>query len=284
MYGASPANRKIIQDAQRTTFMTYHFVSKVFSPLLDPGNLLLSLLLIGFALLWTRWSRAGKGLIGTGVAGFALVALLPIGSWILTPLENRFPLPAYQPEKVDGIIVLGGATNSALSHMRKQTNLNGNSERLTTFVTLARQNPKSRLVFTGGSSALRGYHIAEADVAEQLLTETGTDTSQIHFERESRNTWENAHKLLESIKPADNEVWLLVTSARHMPRAMGVFHKAGWPVQAWPTDFRTSGDFGFSFRFKLKSGLVSLSEGMREWTALVIYRMLDRTDSLFPGP
>ena len=263
--------------------MFYHFVSKVFSPLLDPGNLLLFGLIVGTVLMWTRFARAGKYLVVLSVAGFLIVALLPIGNWLMVPLENRFAGKPDQILKVDGIIVLGGATQSFLSIARQQPSLNANAERLTAFVTLARQYPAARLVFTGGSSALQRSVVSEADIAEKIFGDLGFDTSRVYFERHARNTWENAGKTLPVINPEQGEVWLLVTSARHMPRAMGVFRKAGWPVQAWPVDYRTAGQFGFGLRFNLRAGLVSLSEGIREWTALVVYRLLDRTNQLFPA-
>jgi uncharacterized SAM-binding protein YcdF (DUF218 family) len=264
--------------------MFYHFISKIFSPLLDPGNLLLFGLVLGIALMWTRFALAGKRLVMVAVAGFLIVALLPLGNWLMVPLENRFAANLNANSKIDGIIVLGGATQSFLSIVRQQPSLNANAERLTAFVTLAREHPSARLVFTGGSSALRGSIVSEADIAEQVFKDVGFDTSRIYFERGARNTWENANKTLPVIKPEPGQVWLLVTSARHMPRAMGVFRKVGWPVQAWPVDYRTGGQISFSLRFNLRAGLVSLSESVREWTALLVYNLLDRTAEIFPAP
>ena len=267
--------------------MLYHYVSKIFSPLLDPANLLLVLMLAGFVLQWSRWSdRArvvGRGLIVAGLAGLTLVAVLPLGGWLMAPLENRFPATP-MPERVDGIIVLGGATQAYLSNVRGQPSLNGNAERLTGFMTLARKYPSARLVFTGGSSALRGSVLSEADIAEGLFADLGLETGRIHFERHARNTWENAQGILSTIQPGDNEVWLLVTSARHMPRAMGVFRHAGLSVQPWPVDYRYGGTPGISLRFNLRGGLNGLSEGIREWVALAVYRLLDRTATFFPAP
>ena len=264
--------------------MFYHFVSKVFSPLLDPGNFLLFVLLAGVILMWTRFAKIGRIMAGTAVAGFLIIAMLPLGTWLIPPLENRFAASVSAPAKVDGIIVLGGAAQSFLTSKRNQLSLNANAERLTEFITLARRYPSARLVFTGGSSALRGSVVSEADVAEKLFNNLGLPSSRIHFERNARNTWENAQKTYPVIKPHADEVWLLVTSARHMPRAMGVFRQTGWAVQPWPVDYRTGGEIGFGLRFNLRAGLTGFSEAIREWTALVVYFILERTADLFPVP
>jgi uncharacterized SAM-binding protein YcdF (DUF218 family) len=263
--------------------MFYHYISKIFSPLLDPGNLLLLGLMMGVVLMWTRFARIGKWLTTVAVVGFLIVAILPLGYWLMVPLENRFAANQIPNSKIDGIIVLGGATQSFLSIERQQPSLNANAERLTAFVTLARQHPSAKLVFTGGSSALRGSIVSEADIAEQIFNDIGFDTSRIYFERDARNTWENARKTMPVIKPETGQVWLLVTSARHMPRAMGVFRQAGWPVHAWPVDFRTGGQIAFGLRFNLRAGLVGLSEAIREWAALLVYHLMDRTTELFPA-
>src|SRR6266478_6390205 len=45
----------------------------------------------------------------------------------------------------------------------------------------------------------------------------------------------------QSFSPSLVRRWLLVTSAYHMPRAIGVFRKAGFPVEPYPVDWRTRG-------------------------------------------
>ena len=59
----------------------------------------------------------------------------------------------------------------------------------------------------------------------------------------SRDTFENAQFTKEIVKPAPGETWLLVTSAFHMPRSMGLFRKVGFEVT--PCDvFVTEATFG----------------------------------------
>jgi uncharacterized SAM-binding protein YcdF (DUF218 family) len=84
--------------------------------------------------------------------------------------------------------------------------------------------------------------------------------------------------------PAPSEHWLLVTSARHMARSVGAFRKAGWSVTAWPTDFVTGGPPQWVNEDLPFRNLGLLSQSLHEWIGLVVYRLLGRSDSLFPAP
>jgi DUF218 domain len=63
---------------------------------------------------------------------------------------------------------------------------------------------------------------------------------RIIVERKSRNTTENAAFTKQLVMPKPGERWLLVTSAMHMPRAVGVFRKAGFAVDAYPVGYQTA--------------------------------------------
>jgi uncharacterized SAM-binding protein YcdF (DUF218 family) len=202
----------------------------------------------------------------------------------LEPLEDRFAAITDLPQEVDGIVVLGGSVSLEISEKRRQVAFGGYGERLTAFVTLARHYPDARLMFTGGSGALTLTGFREADVAKRLLSELGMDVSRVIFERESRNTHDNAVFAQRLARPKDGETWLLVTSAFHMPRAVGCFRKAGWDVVPYPVDYGTTGESGFSLGFDLAGGLNALNDAVHEYVGLVAYYLMDRTDALFPGP
>ena len=73
--------------------------------------------------------------------------------------------------------------------------------------------------------------------------------------------------------PKPGERWLLVTSAFHMPRSVGLFRKAGFPVEAYPVDWRVGGRDGlFTFSNLALEGLWRTDAGMREWMGLIAYR------------
>lgn len=268
------------QPYQGTMFV----LSKVFNFFLNPGVWVPVILAIGVFLLWTRWRSAGRKIV-TGMALFLLlVSVLPMGQITLAPLENRFPLVREIDGPVEGIVVLGGAIRSHLSSDRGQPSLTDAAERMTEFVKLARRHPEARLVFTGGSGNVLHRNLKETDTARQLFDELGIESGRVLYESDSRNTLENARFTYWLVMPEKGQRWVLVTSASHMPRAVGVFRAEGWDPLPYPVDFNTVRNFETTFTFNLTGGLKGLGAGLYEWAGLLIYRILGRSEELFPGP
>ncbi len=256
--------------------------SKLFWWTVNPGNVLLALLCLGLVALLAGRRRLGVWLIGLVTVLCLAVTVLPLGSWLLRPLENRFPAVDV-PDRLDGIIVLGGAINPALSAVRRQPILTDSAERLFAFVALARRHPEARLVFTGGSAAVVDTIDREADVARVVFEGLGLEPGRVAFERESRNTYENAVFSKRAIEPKPDERWLLITSAYHMPRAVGCFRAQGWPVIAYPVDYGTSPE-GDPPSLSLLAGLDGVHWALREWIGLVFYYAAGRIPELLPAP
>jgi uncharacterized SAM-binding protein YcdF (DUF218 family) len=274
-----------INIAARTagSLVAYAF-SKIFWAIAQPSTALLLLCIAGALIcLWRPLSVWGRGLLTAGVAGFAACAFLPIGAWLMWPLEDRFPPPSPMPAHVDGIIVLGGAIDRAESAARGHPALNGHAERMTAFVSLARRYPQARLLFTGGNPDLHPSGPTEADVARVLFAGLGLDMHRVVFEERSRNTRENALLSKRLVSPQPGQTWLLVTSAADMPRAVGCFRAVGWAVIAYPVDYRTrQGSLGSTLG--LVAGLRDVDWAAHEWIGLIYYRMRNWTSSQFPDP
>jgi len=253
-------------------------LSKLVWGLVAPGSLLFLMILVAWVAA-RRWPRLSSFALGGALLLSGLLMLTPIGKIAIAPLENRFP-PAPPTIQPDGIIVLGGSIAFDAEHSSAQ--LNGSAERITELVALARRFPDARLVFTGGSGVVRNQQASEAAAVAPLLFEMGVPPSRIVFEGESRNTWENALFTRDLVKPQPGETWLLVTSAWHMPRSMGIFRRTGWNVVAWPVDYR-SGDREW-LHFDMPNELDALSWAQKEYIGLFAYRLMDRTDALFPAP
>ncbi len=260
-------------------------LSKVFWWLFEPSNLILLILLIGSVQLWTRrWRRMGARLVSIAVAFLLAVSLIPIDRLLIAPLEDRFPQIDAVPDDAVGIISLGGAVNQLMTRARGQTALSGAAERLTTFIALGRRHPRLKLVYTGGSASLIYPEVKETLVVKRLLAELGFDPDRVIYEDQSRNTHENAVFTRELIDPKPGERWVLLTSAFHMPRSVGVFRAAGWDVIPYPVDYRINPDLPYGFWRSPSAGLGQLSAGMHEWIGLLVYRLLGRTEDVFPGP
>ena len=262
----------------------FFIVSKVAWFLVNPGNLLAIVLGLGAWLLWTRWRRAGRWLVSLAVIAALAMATLPLGARLFLPLENRFPVARDLPERIDGIIALGGVVDQFVTVARGQVALGGAVERLTEFAALARRYPDARLVFTSGSGDLVRQDVKEADVLRPFFDVLGLDADRIVFENQSRNTYENAVVTLELVKPDSGETWILVTSAFHMPRAVGCFRRAGWRVIPYPVDFNFTGDEIYEVSFDLVSGIGSFAGGLHEWLGLTFYWLTGKTDAFFPAP
>lgn len=258
--------------------------SKVFWMIVAPSTLMLTVLVVGVLLFALGRRRFGGWLVGLATAALAATALLPVGTWVLAPLEDRFARPDPLPAHVDGIIVLGGATEPDLAAARDVPALNDAAERMIEFAALARRYPAAKLVFTGGSGDLLRQDLKEAEVARMVFDGLGLETGTVLLEGSSRNTFENAVFSRDLAQPRPGETWLLVTSARHMPRSVGIFRHLGWPVVAYPTDYLTRPSVTLGLPPGLVEGLIQLNHGVREWIGLVAYRLMDRTDSLFPAP
>jgi uncharacterized SAM-binding protein YcdF (DUF218 family) len=264
----------------------FFYLSKILWLVIAPANLLLLLLLLGAALLFTRFMRAGRRLVLASALGFLVLGFLPVGTLMMRALEDRFPQPAANMPAPTGIIVLGGAVDQQITRLRGPIELTDGADRMTEGVMLARRFPNAKLVFTGGSAALLGSPHREAQVAEKLFLGLGIPQEQIVLESESRNTFENAIFTRELLKPKPGEVWLLVTSAFHMPRSMGIFRKAGFNVTPYPVDYQTFGvasEYRMLFRNVL-DGLRRTETAMREYIGLAAYWWTGKIDDLFPGP
>ena len=254
--------------------------------LLLPSTFLAGWCLLGAVLvLASRHTRYfGAVLLGAGVAGLAAVLLLPVDLWLLRPLENRFPAPS-APGHVDGIVVLGGAVSAAISADRGSPTLNRDADRLVVFAALARRYPDARLVFAGGPPARTADRPSEAEASRELLQRVGVTPGRMLVEDQSRTTWENAVDALAVGRPVPGETWLLITSASHMPRAVGAFRSAGWPpVVPWPVAYRTTRR-GWPAPFQpVGTRLNGVDLAAHEWSGLIVYWLEGHTDAVLPRP
>ncbi len=257
-------------------------ISRIVAWLVSPSNVVLALGLIGLALLLTRCAHLGRRLLVIGYLLFAILGLSPLAYALILPLEERFPHWDATRGAPYGIIVLGGAIDAELSAARGHVALADAAERLTTIAELARRYPTATIVFSGGSER---PHPSEGELAARLVESFGIPPERLLTENRSLNTAENARFSKILIDPKPTQRWLLVTSAVHMPRAIGAFRKAGFQVEAYPVDWQTRGNKDLLSVFKSPlRGLSLCDAAMHEWIGLTIYWLSGQTSALFPGP
>jgi uncharacterized SAM-binding protein YcdF (DUF218 family) len=214
------------------------------------------------------------------IAGFS-----PLGNALLWPLENRFP--AWDPARgsPDGIVVLGGAISAEVARTRGTLALSEAAERFVASLQLANRYPRARIVFAGGNADLLLRGGDEASVAIHEYEEFGVAPNRLFAERKSRDTFENALFSRQVANYRPGERWLLVTSAAHMPRAIAAFRAVGFPVEAYPVDYQTTGLPEDFFPSSMPSRRLQLTDtAVHEWIGLLAYRVSGRTSEFFPKP
>lgn len=262
-----------------------HFAGKLGWLVAKPSTALVLLLALGLVAAALGWRRLARVLMLAGALGLVIGGLSPLAPWLLSRLEDRFA--PVEPAAVDGIIVLGGSVDAGIATGRRAVAINESAERLTELLVLMRRHPDARVVFSGGTGTYPPEPATEAAVVAWLLADLGVPAGRVVFEDASRNTYENALFSQRLAAPAAGEAWLLVTSAFHMPRAIGVFRRLGWPVVPHPVDYRTAGgDDGwrFSSEISVSRNLRDLDTAAKEIAGLIAYRALGRTDALWPAP
>jgi uncharacterized SAM-binding protein YcdF (DUF218 family) len=260
-------------------------VSKLLAFFEEPSNVVILVGIVGLVLTRSRYARWGWRLAVASLVAVALIGFLPIGRALTVALENRFPRWEEAGPPPTGIVVLGGAVSAYRLATRGQVGLTDAAERIVVVPELARKFPDAKIVYSGGDPGLFTQRGNEADVVPALFESLGVPRSRIMLENRSRNTAENAAFSKALVAPKPGERWLLVTSAMHMPRAIGAFREAGFPVEAYPVDYQTNGWRDLRNVFgSLSGGLGQLDGALHEWIGLIAYRLTGKSSALFPGP
>lgn len=263
----------------------FFVLSKTLGIVLLPINLMIGIGLVGAVLLLTRFATLGRRLMVLSLVLLAICAFSPLGNALLHPLESRFPAWDASRGAPDGIIVLGGSIDADQSVAHGTPVVRSAADRIVAAAALAHRYPNARLVFSGGSANLISNDAREADYAGEIFESLGIPRSRLIMERRSRNTVENAEFSKAMLDPKPGERWLLVTSAYHMPRAVGLFRKIGFDVEAYPVDWRTGiAAHPLGFTNMAVEGLWRTDVGVREWLGILAYHLAGKTDDLLPGP
>jgi uncharacterized SAM-binding protein YcdF (DUF218 family) len=260
-------------------------LSKLLGFFALPTNLLISLGVLGLLLLLTRFTRIASWLIVTSLVLLAVAGLSPLGNVLILPLEQRFPPWDPSHGAPDGVVMLGGAISPSISLERGTIAFTEGAARFVATVELARRYPNARIIISGGTSSLFYDEEPEAGVAVKEFEALGIPHDRLSAEEQSRNTVENAVFSRLIANPQPGERWLLVTSAYHMPRAVGTFRAAGFPIEPYPVDYRTRGPSDAVRPFSVANKGLELTDiALHEWLGLLAYRLTGRTMELFPGP
>lgn len=251
----------------------FFILSKTVGILLNPLVILMVLLLLS---LFPKKQWLNRTAIGLFVFFFLLFTNMVITNEVLRWWETPGLSFSQLPNGNRMAIVLSGVT-AANKSPYDRVHLHKGADRIMHAVQLYKLGKVNRLLLSGGSGLLETDSISEAERMKRVMVLSGVPASAIILEGESRNTYENAQfskQLLEEQK--QEGPYLLVTSAFHLPRAIGCFNKAGLQVVPFATDF-----YSFDPPYTLDHYLVPSPEAMhawhklmKEWLGLLTYKVM----------
>lgn len=256
----------------------FFIASKLLTIFLTPLWQFALLIVAGLLAGWAKWRRLSRFFIGAGFVLFILYSFLPFSQALLRPLENYAPVPSQNMlAQAQGVIVLGGFTSDGLiSAERDAPQLGRAAERFFTAISLHKKYPDKPIWFSGFSGKLRPQGWSEDIIVERLLTELQLPVTDFHFERQSRNTAQNAQFTYQQIKPEQNQKWVLVTSASHIMRADLAFQKAGWPpLILMPVDYQTYKE-NSPLKFSPAKGFAMMRTVFHEYVGVLFYTLTGR--------
>ncbi|SFP70422.1 Uncharacterized SAM-binding protein YcdF, DUF218 family [Bradyrhizobium sp. Ghvi] len=256
-------------------------LSKISRLLLEPAAFLVICSVAGLVLIHSGVLETGKAVATVGLLGLVGFGFGPLTSIAVWMLENRFPQVTEINGRVDGIVVLGGGERLTRGQL-----VVGSAARLLTAVDIARRYPAAQLLFSGGvANSFGTKDTQEASIARHVLVLLGLDVKRVQIEDCARNTRESAVYIAERYPLPKSERWLLITSAVHMPRAIGAFRAMGIDVIPYPVDYSLAADFRpFDLRRGVGAWLVLAEGAAREWMGLIVYRLAGYTSKVLPGP
>jgi uncharacterized SAM-binding protein YcdF (DUF218 family) len=239
-----------------------YYVSKVVWLIAAPTNALVLISAIAACWAGLRSPNRVAWLAAAAACGLVIGTFTPIGIALMLPLEYRFAFSAPEAPP-DGIILLSG----------------GGPGEIEAVSALSQNYPKARIIFSGFSAT-----DPDDKFSLKIFALYGGDPARIYMEPRPRTTSEDAFYAAALLKPKPGESWLLVTSAFHMPRAVGCFRVAGFQVEPYPVEFGTNRSHPFTGFDPGTVALSFLDAAAKEWIGLIAYRLLGKTDALFPGP
>lgn len=163
--------------------------------------------------------------LATALITIIAIGMFPVGNLVLNPLERVYA-PGPSITQPAGILVLGGAEDVAPAYAGSVAQVNEAGDQLIAAMQLARQFPDAAVLYTRGKAALTPVAADTFSMGLNILRQLGLPQDRLIVEGRSRTTAENAI-LSRAVSPKGQGPWILVTSAFHMPRAMGSFAPRG---------------------------------------------------------
>jgi uncharacterized SAM-binding protein YcdF (DUF218 family) len=216
------------------------FLKKLVAAFLMPLPICLGVAAVGLGLLWfTKRQRLGKILVTTGFVLIALLGLDVVSRMWVSPLERAYrPRIAGAPPASDErarqarwIVVLGGGHRAAPGIPPTSQLSQSALSRIIEAVRLKRQLPQAKLIVSGSAP---GDPVSVALLYARTAELLGVPPADIVSQPQSIDTDDEARAVRRQVGDAPV---ILVTSASHLPRAVGLFRKQGVDAVPSPADY-----------------------------------------------
>ncbi len=262
----------------------FPYFTRILWMLVSPASMIVLLMLAALLLLWLGRRKLAATALVVATLLIGLFCFTTFAYLLAKPLEAQFVRPA-EPARIDGIVVLGGGMDTEVNTARSSWELNRSGDRFVEALRLALRHPEARILIAGAGSALAVAEDSEAEAGARFFLDFGIARERLVLEDQSRNTEENAVNAKAVAQPKAGETWLLVTSAFHMPRSVGLFRRARFDVVPWPADYLAAGNEGVGLKLaQAAENLAITNIVLREWLGLAGYYLTGRIDEILPGP
>jgi len=239
-----------------------------------PPTLILILLLVGLLLSLTRRRSSGLVCLGLGILLYGCLSMDPIARMLVQPLESAYPPLSRDRLPPQGtLVVLGGGVSPLVDFPASDRLGRASLRRALEAVRLYHLMGGPEIIVCGGPGNPFSP-VAEAPVLREFLVGVGIPEKKILVETESRTTFENVERLLAM--PLKRPL-ILISSARHMSRALRVFSAFAEAPTPAPCDLhplRRPGD-PLSYLPSAEAFAVSTS-ALYESLGIVWYRLSGR--------
>jgi len=249
------------------------FLSKLLDLLLAPLTWALLLGGVGAAVRGRR-ARLGVTLQVLGALALYVPSTEPVANLLQRWVEAGAVSTYRERDVYDAVIVLGGMVDADATERSGRPEYTPAVERLLRGYELLRAGRARQVLLSGGTLDTRPGALVEADILGRQLELWGVAPERIVREPRSRNTRENA---LESERLIRERGWtrlLLVTSAAHLPRALGTFEAVGLHPDTLAVDVRAHGFYPHTGWWQPRaSNLSASSDALREFFGRFVYRL-----------
>ncbi|MFH1619586.1 MAG: YdcF family protein [bacterium] len=244
-------------------------IKKLVSPFMVPPGLLVLLLLVSGA--WFLRRKNLQAAVFNMSLGLLLwlFSLPPAADILLRPLEAGLHVP--ENPDADVIVVLGAGIYDGVPDM-SGTGAPQESA-LSRIVTAVRLQRKMGIPVILSGGRIFKNRDAEAPVMKRFLLDLGVPENMVFLENSSRDTIENAGRTKELCAQKQFKKLLIVTTARHMKRAILSFRKAGIEAIPFPCGFKTSKTRRYGWADLLPTALDATAGALKEYLGLLFYTL-----------